>query len=233
MKHLNRYKILNEAHHGFRKNRSTESQLILTCNEQAKALKNSEQRDSILLDFSKAFDKVPHERLLHKLAYYGIQGNTLAWIRDFLSDRVQSVVVDGQNSASVGVTSGVPQWSVIGPLLFFMYISDLPDFVKHSSTSLFADDSMISRTIRTEKDAQLLQEDLDRLQDWEKMWIMEFNPDKCEAISITNKRNPIQYTYKIHGKSLKNIEYTKYLGLTIDKKQTWNAHIDKIAKKKS
>ena len=90
---------------------------------------------------------------------------------------------------------------------------------------------MISRNIRSEKDAQLLQDDLDRLQDWERMWMMEFNPDKCEAISVTNKKNPIKYDYKIHGKTLKNVENTKYLGLTIDQKLSWNSHIDKISKK--
>ena len=231
IKHLDNFNILNKAQHGFRKYRSTESQLITTCNEQAKALNNNEQRDSILLDFSKAFDKVPYQRLLHKLAHYGIKGNTFNWIKDFLRHRTQSVVVEGQTSTSIPVTSGVPQGSVIGPLLFLLYINDLPDFVKNSSTSLFADDSMISRNIRTEKDAQLLQDDLDRLQEWEKKWMMEFNPDKCESISVTNKKKPIRYDYKIHGKTLKNVENTKSLGLTIDRKLSWNAHIDKISKK--
>ena len=108
MKHLSRYNILSDAQHGFRKNRSTESQLILTCNEHAKALNSNEQLDSILLDFSKAFDKVPHKRLLHKLSHYGIRGKILAWIQDFLRDRTQSVVVDGETSMPIGVTSGVP-----------------------------------------------------------------------------------------------------------------------------
>ena len=113
------------------------------------------------------------------------------------------------------MSSGVPQGSVIGPLLFLLYINDLPDHVKYSSTSLFADDSMISRTIRNENDAALLQNDLDNLQQWEKKWKMEFNPDKCEAISISNKRKPITATYTIHGKSLKHVKSAKYLGFLL------------------
>ena len=231
MKHLDKNKILNDAQHGFRKLRSTESQLLTTINEQACALNKGEQRDSILLDFSKAFDKVSHRLLLHKLAHYGIRNSVLSWIKDFLTDREQTVVVDGQCSAPAEVSSGVPQGSVIGPLLFLLYINDLPDYVKHSSTSLFADDSMISRTIQSETDAALLQEDLNSLQVWENTWKMEFNPDKCEAISVTNKRNPIKTSYNIHDKTLKYVKSAKYLGVTIDNKLTWNSHVDNICKK--
>ena len=90
---------------------------------------------------------------------------------------------------------------------------------------------MISRTIRNNDDAALLQEDLDNLQQWETKWKMEFNPDKCEAISISNKRKPITATYTIHGKTLKHVKNAKYLGVSIDNKLTWNTHIDSICKK--
>ena len=112
----------------------------------------------------------------------------LYWIKDFLHSREQTVVVEGQSSAPADVTSGVPQGSVLGPLLFLIYINDLPNHVKHSATSLFADDSMVSRTIKTKRDAELLQSDLDGLQEWENTWKMKFNPDKCEHISVTNKK---------------------------------------------
>ena len=90
---------------------------------------------------------------------------------------------------------------------------------------------MISRTIRNETDATLLQEDLNNLQKWENTWKMEFNPDKCEAISVTNKRNPIKTSYDIHDKTLKHVKSAKYLGVTIDNKLTWNSHVDNICKK--
>ena len=138
--------------------------------------------------------------------------------------------MDGQCSAPAEVSSGVPQGSVIGPLLFLLYIKDLPDYAKHSSTSLFADDSMISRTIRNETDTTLLQKDLNSLQKWENTWKMEFNPDKCEAISVTNKRNPIKTSYNIHDKTLKHVKSAKYLAVTIDNKLTWNSHVDNICK---
>ena len=118
------------------------------------------------------------------------------------------MVVDGQVSAPIDVTSGVPRGSVIGPLLFLVYTEDRPDFVKHSSTSRFADDGMLGRSIRSNKDVQL-QQDLDRLQEWEKKWLMVFNPDKCEVISITNKKKPNRHDYKIHGQSLNNAKDTK------------------------
>ena len=115
-KHLEKHRILTDAQHGFRKKRSCESQLILTVQDLAKSMNLSEQIDLILLDFSKAFDKVPHERLLYKAQYYGIDGSTLLWIRDFLSSRNRRVllVVEGLSSQTAPVCSGVPQGSVIG-----------------------------------------------------------------------------------------------------------------------
>ena len=135
---------------------------------QIEALSNGEQRDSVLLDFSKAFDKVSHRLILHRLAYYGIKHEVLNWIKDFLSNREQTVVVGRQCSSPADVTSAGTQGSVIGPLLFLLNINDLPDYVKHSSTSLIADDSVISRTIHNQNDAALLQKVLDNLQKWER-----------------------------------------------------------------
>jgi hypothetical protein len=230
MTHLDKHRILADQQHGFRKKRSTESQLILTLHDLSKSLDEGEQIDAILLDFSKAFDKVPHERLASKLGYYGIRGTLLQWIRSFLANRTQQVLVEGKSSDTAPVTSGVPQGSVIGPLLFLLYINDLP-LQTTSTTRLFADDSFLYRKIRTTEDAKALQEDLDRLQQWERDWLMSFNPSKCEVIRITRKRNPIRTTYYIHGSELQLVKGGRYLGVHIDEKLTLNTHVAATAKK--
>ena len=130
-------------------------------------MNSGEQIDAILLDFSKAFHKVPHERLLIKLRHYGIHGTTLSWIQSFLTGRGQQVLVGGHSSPTAPVTSGVPKDTVLGPLLSLLYINDFPDCVS-STTRLFADDSLLYRKIKSTEDTVKLQEDLDRLQKWKK-----------------------------------------------------------------
>ena len=172
MSHLDAHGILTDAQHGFRRRRSCETQLILTVQDLAQGIEDKQQIDVILLDFSKAFNKVPHRRLLHKLDYYGVRGRNRQWITHFLHGREQTVVLNGASSPSAPVTSGVPQGTVLGPLLFLAYINDLPTNVTHSQARLFADDCIVYRNISTQADADKLQEDLDRFQDWERTWMM-------------------------------------------------------------
>ena len=133
------------------------------------------------MDFTKAFDKVPHRRLLYKLDYYGIRGSTHRWISSWLSSRSQQVVLDGQASDPVPVLSGVPQGSVLGWVLFLVFINDLPDNIR-SSVRLFADDCVLYRNICSPSDCLILQDDLDRLAQWETDWQMKFNVAKCHSI---------------------------------------------------
>ena len=145
------------------------------------------QTDLIIMDFAKAFDKVPHRRLLHKFEYYGIRGSTHKWINSWLSGRTQQVVLDSQASDPVPVLSGVPQGLVLGPVLFLIFINDLPDNIR-ASVRLFADDCVLYRNIHSLQDCLTLQEDLTSLGQWEADWQMKFNVAKCHSIRLRKFR---------------------------------------------
>ena len=232
MSHLDDHNILTDLQCGFRRRRSCETQLLTTINELSKSLDRGKQIDCILLDFSKAFDKVSHARLLLKLQHYGVQGKTLKWIKAFLENRTQEVVVKGESSDITVVTSGVPQGTVLGPALFLVYINDLPQCVS-STPRLFADDCILYRDINTHQDATALQDDLSSLQNWEKTWLMEFAEEKCKVMRITRKtsRNIIFYNYEIHGHSLESVKEGKYLGVTLQDKLSFTPHVNNTIKK--
>ena len=193
MKHLDKHKILYDLQHGFRANRSCETQLTMIIEEIQQNLSDGKQTDVIWLDFSKAFDKVRYEKLIHKLHGCGIQGETLSWIKAFLNGRSQIVVLEGDCSEEVPVTSGVPQGSVLGQILFLVYTNDLHEKVK-SQVRLFTDDTVAYLAITKPAESKQLQDDLDTLglQEWELDWNMEFNPGKCQVIRITRSRSPIR-----------------------------------------
>ena len=138
-------------------------------------MQKGSQSDVIVMDFSKAFDKVSHNLLTQKLSRYGIQGLTNKWIRNWLSHRKRTVVLDGQNSYEAAVRSGVPQGSVLGPCLFLYYINDIPDQVK-SSVRLFADHTIMYLTVTSQNDANQLQSDLQRLAMWANFMENEIPP---------------------------------------------------------
>jgi hypothetical protein len=182
------------------------------------------------MDFSKAFDVVAHQRLLLKLFHYGIQGPTLTWIDNFLTRRKQRVVIGGDASDWIRVQSGVPQGTVLGPLLFLLYINDLPDQIT-STLRLFADDCVIYRTISNDADADKLQKDLDRLCSWERKWCMKFNTDKCFTLKISTSRTIKQHIYSLNGTVLDEVDSHTYLGVNISSNMKWNDHISQVAAK--
>jgi hypothetical protein len=169
------------------------------------------QTDMIVLGFAKAFDKVSHPRLLHKLRHYGIKGKHNQWIKAFLESRTQAVVLENKYSDKVDVTSGVPQGSVLGPVLFLIYINDITDNMQ-STIRLFADDCTIYRPINNKNDQQILQSDLTNLTKWEQKWKMAFNVSKCNVMHLTRSKNPIKEPYYMHGKQLEVVQDTKVLG---------------------
>jgi hypothetical protein len=167
------------------------------------------------MDFAKAFDKVPHQRLLYKLRYYGISPQVTSWVKSFLSNRTQTVVLENTTSDKIPVLSGVPQGTVLGPILFLIYINDLPEYLKHSNIRLFADDSIIYRKIQSQKDCLDLQDDLEATAKWEEDRLMAFHPDKCNLLSITTKRKPEHFYYNLHDHILESVDSAKYLGITL------------------
>jgi hypothetical protein len=161
----------------------------------------------ILLDFHKAFDKVPYKRLLYKIKYYGIRYSTNQWIANFLEGRTRQVLVEGRKSTTAPVHSSVSHGSVLGLLLFLLYINDIPDAVSEGSTiRLFADDCALNRDIKTTEDARKLQDDLEQLQKWERDRLVEFHPKKCQVTNITSKRNIISHKNNIHGHTLEVVD---------------------------
>ena len=230
LNHLEKYNILTELQHGFRSGHSCESQLIITMNDIMKNFDSKIQTDMAILDFSKAFDTVPHRKLLHKLDNYGIRGNINKWIGSFLMDRKQQVIVEGETSEACTVDSGVPQGTVLGPLLFLCHINDLPSRVK-SQVRLFADDCLLYRKIRSLKDQLQLQEDLKALEKWAEEWGMRFNATKCYIMSIHRNQNPFTHFYELNNHILSQVNDNPYLGVMISANMKWSTHIEKIYKK--
>ena len=193
------------------KGHSCESQLLLTTHELLQYRDAKRQVDIGILDFSKAFDTVPHKRLLNKLRLYGIHGNVLSWIETFLTNRHQLVVCDGVKSEYSPVTSGVPQGTVLGPLLFL----------------LFTDDALNYRVINTIEDQVALQQDLIQLEKWAKSWGMVFNPSKCYMMHIGRERNILTHMYELRGTILGSVTSEKYLGVYLNHDPKWDHHIDR------
>ena len=182
------------------------------------------------MDFAKAFDKVSHAHLLYKLECYGIKGQILSWLGDFLTSRKQRVVIEGQASDWLTVTSGVPQGSILGPLLFLAYINDLPYSVTCNS-DLFADDTVLHRHIENRSDCVLLQEDLTSASEWCKSWLVTLKTEKCEVLHITRKKDPIRCQYSLNNLLLPEVDHHKHLGLWLEPSLSWDYHINSICAK--
>ena len=171
--------------------------------------------DIIYTDFAKAFDRVPHQRLLIKMNMLGIKGKILNWIKSFLIGRKQCVHIDDEYSSWENVKSGIPQGSVLGPILFVIFINDMPNVVD-SMCQLFADDAKIFRALKSRNDIFALQEDLNRLNAWSKKWQLAFNVGKCKSLHIGSKNT--HHKYHMNGEKLDHTEEEKDLSVLIDEK---------------
>jgi hypothetical protein len=198
MEFLVKNKLISEQQHGFVKNKACVTNLLESMDFLTNSLARKRWIDLLFLDFEKAFDKVSHRRLLHKLEAYGVSGKVLKWIEAFLRNRRQKVVLGGECSEWESVSSGVPQGSVLGPLLFVVFINDLPDTIELPS-KLYADDSKVMCELRKNKvveDAARLQADIDRIVEWCDRWLMKLNVGKCKVMHIGFKNPRSMYYMK-------------------------------------
>ena len=218
MDYLTDNNILSEHQHGFCNKRSCMTNLLEALDEITELVDEGMCVDEVFLDFRKAFDKVSHMKLLHKLKSIGVKGLLLNWISSFLIGRLQRVKVNSAYSSWGDVSSGVPQGSVLGPVLFIVFINDLPLGIK-TNCKLFADDSKIYGKAVTDEDCQLIQEDLDACYKWANLWSMQFHPKKCKVMHFG--RNNRKHIY-LMGNNLINVtKEEKDLGITITDNLNW------------
>jgi len=212
VKHLEENSLIRESQHGFRKGRSCLTNLLTFLDKVTGCIDSGNSVDVVFLDFAKAFDKVPHSRLAAKLRSHGIDGKLLCWIMEWLKDRKQRVVIRGTLSDWISVLSGIPQGSVLGPILFLVYINDL-DYGVRNWILKFADDTQIFSQVSSPEDYINLQKDLNRLVTWAEEWQMLFNVGKCKVMHFGRLNQKRDYYMKDH--KLETTSTEKDLGIVI------------------
>ena len=226
-------KLICNEQHGFLPGKSTVSNLICYSDFISKALDNKTQVHSIYTDYSKAFDIVPHGLLMNKLyCQFGFRDNILRLFESFLNNRFQRIVINGVESAWTQVTSGVPQGSILGPLLFIMYINDLPRELSNSKCLLFADDGKFFKIIKSITDCIHLQNDLDAILKWCQLWKLDLNLSKCYVMNFSLKRSRnIVFNYMLGNKTLKYVDEIKDLGVLFTPTLNFENHVNFIVNK--
>ena len=229
--HMENNDLFTNHQHGFIKTKSCVSQLLESTEKWTEVLDQGYSVDVIYLDFQKAFDSVPHQRLLKKIYGYGIKGNLYNWIDDFLTHRRQRVVMNSTKSEWTNILSGIPQGSVLGPLLFLLYINDLSSVVQ-SYIKIFADDTKLFSAIKDEYDSEVLQNDLYFLDEWSRTWQINFNITKCKVLHLGKKNRQEIYLMHENDKtvlsSIENVTEHPDLGVLMDTPLSFNKHISSI-----
>jgi hypothetical protein len=224
--------LLNPAQHGFLPKHSTLTEQLECLSDWVEEINRGNTVDSVYLDFRKAFDSVVHSKLLLKCESYGLSGKVLRFLRAFITGRWQRVVVDDCVSSWLPVKSGVPQGSVLGPLLFLLYINDLPDVLQCSTCKLYADDSKIYAPLRRkEQFSRLLQHDLTSVHIWCDTWQLQLNSSKCELLKIGSVSADGSYT--LAGSNIRVSSLVKDLGVLVPNKLDFREHCASIASKAS
>ncbi len=225
-------KLLTPFQSGFVPGDSTTNQLLSIYHTFCEAVDEGKEVRVVFFDISKAFDRVWHKGLIFKLRTFGIDGTLLEWLENYLTDRLQRVVINGQSSEWKNVSAGVPQGSILGPLLFLVYINDIVNDI-HSNIRLFADDTSIYIIVDDPMNsAQQLNQDLEIVNTWAEKWLVKFNPSKTEKLLFSLKsNNPVHPPLVFSNSHINTVTEHKHLGLTISKSGVWHVHIDSIVKK--
>lgn len=222
--------FISPLQHGFVRGRSTTTNLLELTGHVFNGFSNGCQTDVIYTDFSKAFDTISHELLLYKLDAFGFPPGLLSWISSYLKDRTQRVLFRNHTSRKIFVTSGVPQGSHLGPILFVLYLNDLPSIIDVSRVLMYADDVKLFLSLSSVFDCNLLQNDLRKLSDWCCMNMMSLNLKKCKKLSFYRSK-PIRFDYFIGTYMLENVESFTDLGVLLDHRLSFNLHVNSCVNK--
>lgn len=223
--------IIIPQQHGFRNGRSTVSNLTVFTDYCLSQLEAGFQIDTIYTDFSKAFDKISHHILLKKLWNLGIHSSFHKWLASYLDNRICVVEISSHKSSPYKQISGVPQGSVLGPLLFNLFVNDIFQCFKNSRFLLYADDLKIFLKIKCLNDARKLQDDINNLHDWSSKNYLKFNINKCAHVSYSRARNPLQIKYKIGSDVIDTVSEFEDLGIIFDSNFTFKPHVDRLIAK--
>ena len=226
--HLSKFNLIRGTQHGFTEGKSCFTNLLMFLEDITKHIDEGTPVDVIYMDFRKAFDSVPHQRLLKKVKAHGISGKVYKWIEEWLTNREQRVVLKGETSSWEKVMSGVPQGSVLGPLLFIIYINDIDSNIV-SILSKFADDCKLAYKVATVEDTNTVQADIDTLGAWSEKWQLVFHPDKCKTLHFGHSNEKKQYY--LNNQQIKSVTSEKDLGVYITEDLKQHKHVAEIAKR--
>jgi len=229
LSYLSDHNILPDNQHGFVSNKSTVSNLIHCLDDWTRNVDNAVQTDVIYLDYSKCFDSVVHSKLLYKLQRYGFTEDAFLWIQNFLLGRKQHVKVGNSLSAPKQVISGVPQGTVLGPLLFLLFSADINNVIQHSSLSMYADDTKVYRANVDWNDCTLLQADLNCISEWASDWQLRLNPVKTKHLRIGYCK--CDYRFLMSGMTIDTVEYVRDIGIIIQSSLKFSLHCSSVVQK--